>query len=61
MTHEQRQQAVVDLLAAGELQAAIKLAAVNEQILLDEMEASKREAAIIRFFIYFQSSSAFIN
>jgi ABC-type uncharacterized transport system ATPase subunit len=42
MTHEQRQQAVVDLIAAGELQAARDLAAINEDIMRDEIAAYKQ-------------------
>jgi hypothetical protein len=61
MNFNQRQQAVVELLAAGNLQAARSQAVMNEAILQDEIAQFHHEVAVIRFLHYFQPSSAFIN
>jgi hypothetical protein len=49
MNFAERNQAVVDLVIGGQLQAAIQLAAVNEQILLDEhAEFDRRTTELIQ-------------
>ena len=61
MNANQRNTAVLDLIAAGQLEAARELAAINEAILLDEIAEFNREMAIVRFFYHFEPSSTFIN